>query len=84
MTDILGDGEKILLVTGDYYFEGYTELHPIDDVDSIKGLSFNNLTISTCINCGLTSMKMDKFLDPCSVNRLGRYISLTIFFAILR
>ncbi|WP_143785595.1 DUF3885 domain-containing protein [Ohtaekwangia koreensis] len=43
ITDILGDGAKIFLVTGDFHFEGHTELHPIDDVDSIKGLSFNKL-----------------------------------------
>jgi hypothetical protein len=43
MTDIFGDGSKILILTGDYHFEGNTELHPIDDVDSIKEFSFNKL-----------------------------------------
>jgi hypothetical protein len=43
MTDILGNDSKILIITGDYHFEGHTELHPVDDVDSIKEFSFNKL-----------------------------------------
>jgi hypothetical protein len=43
ITDILGKDSKLLILTGNYHFEGHTELHPIDDVDSIKEFSFNKL-----------------------------------------
>ncbi len=43
LTDLLGDGSKILILTGGYHFEGHTELHSIEDVDSMKGFSFKKL-----------------------------------------
>ena len=43
ITDILEDGSKLLILTGDYHFKEHTELHPIEDVDSIKEFSFNKI-----------------------------------------
>jgi hypothetical protein len=40
ITDLLGDNSKILIVSGDHYHEGYTELHKIEDVESIKQFLF--------------------------------------------
>lgn len=44
ITDLLGNGEEFLLVTGDAEMEGYTELHPISEVKSIQDFSFTFLT----------------------------------------
>lgn len=43
ITDLLGSGEEFLLVTGDAEMEGYIELHPISEVNSIKDISFTLL-----------------------------------------
>src|SRR5687767_11747123 len=44
ITDLLGGGEKFLLVIGDSEMEGYIELHPITEVKSIKNISFSFLS----------------------------------------
>jgi hypothetical protein len=33
----------MLILTGDYHYDGHTELHPIEEVNSIKRFSFNKL-----------------------------------------
>ena len=44
VSDVLGDGCKILLVTGEYIFpEEYETLDPMEDAPSIKDLSFELL-----------------------------------------
>ena len=43
ITDILGDNSNILMVTGEYHVEGFTELHPINGFSSIKQFSFIDL-----------------------------------------
>ena len=43
ITDIIGNDAKIVIVTGDYFYEGLTELHPIEAVTSIKAFSFFKL-----------------------------------------
>lgn len=44
ITDLLGIGEKFLLITGEGEMEGYMELHPITEVKSIKNISFTFLS----------------------------------------
>lgn len=44
ITDLLGNGEEFLLVTGDAEMEGYTELDPLSEVKSIQNFSFTFLT----------------------------------------
>jgi hypothetical protein len=39
-TDLLGINSTFILVTGDSTLEGYTELHPITEVNSIRQISF--------------------------------------------
>src|SRR3954470_19119956 len=36
MNEVLGEKSKVLIVTGDYYFEGHKEQYRIDDIDSIN------------------------------------------------
>lgn len=43
ITDIIGENSKIIIVTGDFYYEGFIELHPITDSQSIKEISFISL-----------------------------------------
>lgn len=43
ITDILGENSKVIFVTGDFYYEGYIELHPITDSKSITDMSFVSL-----------------------------------------
>jgi len=43
ITDILGDNSDIFIVTGDYTFDGYEELHPLEQVNSIGDMSFVSL-----------------------------------------
>jgi hypothetical protein len=43
ITDILGDNSKILIVTGEYHYEGHTDLNSLEDVNSIKQFSFTYL-----------------------------------------
>jgi len=44
ITDLLGSGKEFILVTGDAEMEGYTELHPISEVNSIQNFAFTFLT----------------------------------------
>lgn len=44
ITDLLGDNSSILIVTGDYSSEGVTELHPLENVNSIAGFTFISLS----------------------------------------
>ena len=43
ISDILGYNAKIVIVTGDYFHEDFFELHPVEDVTSIKAFSFLKL-----------------------------------------
>jgi hypothetical protein len=43
ITDLLGDNSPVLLVTGDNSSEGVTELHPLENVNSIAGINFISL-----------------------------------------
>jgi hypothetical protein len=43
ITDILGDNSKVLIVTGEYQYEGHTDLNSSEDVNSIEKLSFTHL-----------------------------------------
>ncbi|HYG01794.1 MAG TPA: hypothetical protein VD927_05070 [Chryseosolibacter sp.] len=43
ITDILGDNSKVLIVTGEYHYEGHTDLDSLEDVNSIKQFSFTYL-----------------------------------------
>lgn len=43
ITDILGHNSKVLIVTGEYHYEGYVDTNALEDVDSIKQFSFTNL-----------------------------------------
>ncbi len=43
ISDLLGDNSNFILVTGGYTSEGYTELHPIAELNSIKQISFVSL-----------------------------------------
>jgi len=43
ITDVLGDGSRLLLVTGYYVFEGHEELSSPVDADSIRKFSFTSL-----------------------------------------
>lgn len=43
ITDLLGDNSGILLVTGSYFSEGYQELHPLEEADSVTNISFVSL-----------------------------------------
>jgi len=43
ITDLLGENSNFLLVTGEYTMEGYTELHPLTEVDPISKIPFTTL-----------------------------------------
>lgn len=43
ITDVIGENADIVIITGSYYFEGHTELHPIESVESLKRFSFTQL-----------------------------------------
>lgn len=43
ISDLLSGNSNFILVTGGHISEGYTELHPIDEVNSIKEISFVSL-----------------------------------------
>jgi hypothetical protein len=43
ISDLLNAHSNFLLVTGGHTYEGYRELHPIDEVDSIKEFAFISL-----------------------------------------
>ncbi|MCF6404842.1 hypothetical protein L3C95_18225 [Chitinophaga filiformis] len=43
LTDFFADGSVIAIVTGDFHYEGYTELHPINNVESIESFVFTRL-----------------------------------------
>lgn len=44
LTDLLGEGSRVLLVVGDYKSEeGYIELHPLDNAKSVKPFTFTRL-----------------------------------------
>jgi hypothetical protein len=43
ITDIIGENSKVIIVTGDFYYEGHIELHPITDSKSITDMSFISL-----------------------------------------
>ncbi|WP_315816997.1 DUF3885 domain-containing protein [Paraflavitalea speifideaquila] len=40
ITDLIGENENFLLVTGEHTQEGYTELHPLTEADSIAQIPF--------------------------------------------
>lgn len=40
ITDLLGNDSKFILVAGDYSSEGYRELHPLQEVNSISKIPF--------------------------------------------
>jgi len=40
ITDLLGNDSKFIFVAGDYSSEGYTELHPLQEVNSIARIHF--------------------------------------------
>lgn len=40
ITDLIGENSYFLLVTGEHWMKGYTELHPIAEVASIKQIPF--------------------------------------------
>lgn len=43
ISDLLTDNSKFILVTGGHTSEGYTELHPVDELTSIGKISFVSL-----------------------------------------
>ena len=43
ISDLLNGNSNFLLITGGHSSEGYIELHPIEEVDSIKEISFVSL-----------------------------------------
>lgn len=43
ITEIFGDKPTFILLTGDHYAEGYIELHPLKDADSIADISLTKL-----------------------------------------
>ncbi len=43
ISDLLTNNSNFILLTGTYTSEGYTEMHPIDEADSIKEILFTSL-----------------------------------------
>jgi len=43
ISDLLDGHSNFLLVTGEHTSEGYVELHPIDEVNSLKNINFISL-----------------------------------------
>ena len=43
LTDLMTNGSPMLIMTGDHESEGYIEIHPIEDVKSIKPFKFTRL-----------------------------------------
>lgn len=40
ITELLGNNSSVLLVTGESFLEGFTELHPLEEAKSIAGITF--------------------------------------------
>jgi hypothetical protein len=43
ITDILGDNSKVIIVTGEYHYEGHSDINSPEDVNSTKQFSFTLL-----------------------------------------